>query len=156
MKELSKGFSERTQTAKKRLTKGIDVSTKDFPELLRRTVNTQGASIFIWRTVNPLMSSPSRLSNLYSYEIRRLSIDSNTLGLLEALNDGIYLKLIGFLWESSTPTNMNIKQLVSQEFLGIGIDIDAFAQCVQRRLVNVGKYNINKRKFYVVGNKRVK
>lgn len=156
MNQRTKGFATNINKPKKQLSKGLNLDTKDFYELLIRTLNTSGGSIYIWRTINPLTKASSMFSDLYTYEIRKLDITNEVIKIIEALNDGIYLKIIGYIWEASIPTNMEISKIFNQDFLGLGIDLDMFANYVNKRLIHHGKYNIKKRRFYIVGNKRVR
>lgn len=153
---VTKGFADNITRPKKQLSKGLNIENKDFYELLHRTLNTEGASVYIWRTISPLTRASSMFSDLYTYEIKRLDITQEVIKVIEVLNDGIYLKIIGYIWEGSNATNVDINKLFNQEFLGIGIDLDMFARYVNKRLIHHGKYNIKKRRFYLLGNKRVK
>jgi hypothetical protein len=150
-----KGFTQNHTQPVKQLSKGMNPDTKGFYELLLRTFNTPGASVYIWRSVTPLLSTPSRLVNPYVYEIKSLNISGETLDIVDALNDGIYLKLIGYIWENGVLSNMDSGRIFNKNFLGMCIDLDVFANYVQKRIVNKGKFNIKKRVFYLVGDKRV-
>jgi hypothetical protein len=152
---LHKGFTSNLIFHKKQLSKGIDIRNKNFYELLIRTVNTPGASVYIWRSVTPLLSTPSRLVNPYVYEIKSLGINEGTITILNALNDGIYLKVMGYIWEASNSSSIDSGKIFNKDFLGMCIDLDVFANYVQKRIVNKGKFNIKKRVFYLVGDKRV-
>lgn len=156
MSTKHKGFTSVLNKPKKQLSKGIDPYSKSLPELISRTLNTPNGSIYIWRKVTPLMITTSKLINPYVYEVKKLPIDENTLDILDSLNDGIYLRLIGYIWEGSIKSQVPIEKLNNADFLGIGIDLDAFANYVNKRLETKGKFNIRKRIFYVVGDKRVK
>ena len=150
-----KGFTQDYVQPMKQLSKGMNPDTKGFYELLIRTVNTPGASVYIWRTVTPLLSTPSKLVNPYVYEIKSLGINEGTLTILNALNDGIYLKVIGYIWEAGILSSIDSGKIFNKDFLGMCIDLDIFANYVQKRIVNKGKFNIKKRVFYLVGDKRV-
>jgi hypothetical protein len=155
MNKLSLGFVTNIPAPKKQLSKGIDIRNKDFYELLIRTVNTPNASIYIWRIISPLTRVSTMFSDLYTYEIKKLNITQETIRIIDALNDRIYLKLIGYIWDSSLPTQIDSSKVLNKDFLGICIDLDVFANYVQKRIVNKGKFNIKKRVFYLVGDKRV-